>query len=62
VDWRQRFADAYRLQLQAWISALSNGEDSPLATALDGLRAAQAAEAMIASFRNNGAYTRVDYS
>ena len=61
-DWRQRFADAYRLQLQAWISALANGEDSPLATALDGLRAAQAAEAMIASFHNNGAYTKVDYS
>jgi myo-inositol 2-dehydrogenase/D-chiro-inositol 1-dehydrogenase len=58
-DWRGRFADAYRLQLQAWISALANGDEPPLATALDGLRAAEAAEAMIASFHNNGAYTKV---
>jgi hypothetical protein len=36
--------------------------NSPLATALDGLRAAQAAEAMVASFHNNGAYAKVVYS
>ncbi|MEN3344284.1 MAG: hypothetical protein V7635_860 [Arthrobacter sp.] len=36
--------------------------NSPLATALDGLRAAQAAEAMVAPFRNNGAYAKGVYS
>ena len=29
ADWRPRFADAYRLQLQAWISALAAGEKPP---------------------------------
>jgi len=36
--------------------------NSPLAAALDGLRAAQAAETMVASFHNNGAYPQVVYS
>ena len=35
ADWRPRFADAYRLQLQAWICALERGETAPLAR-LDG--------------------------
>jgi hypothetical protein len=34
----------------------------PLATALDERRAAQAGEAMVASFHNNGAYAKVVYS
>jgi hypothetical protein len=36
--------------------------NSPLATALDGLRAAQAAEVMVASFHNNGACAKAVYS
>ena len=34
ADWRPRFADAYRLQLQAWISALQRGE-SPVRSSQD---------------------------
>ncbi len=60
-DWRPRFADAYRIELQAWIHALQRGEASPLANARDGLRAAQAADAMIAAART-GLFTKVDYS
>ena len=58
-DWRPRFADAYRLQLQAWISALEKGEVPPLATGRDGLNAAQVAQAMIRSLRSDGAFTKV---
>ncbi|MCI0141470.1 Gfo/Idh/MocA family oxidoreductase [Arthrobacter bambusae] len=61
ADWRPRFADAYRLQLQAWISALEKGEPAPLATGEDGLRASQLAQAMIRSLHSDGAYTKVAY-
>ncbi|WP_026546845.1 Gfo/Idh/MocA family oxidoreductase [Paenarthrobacter nicotinovorans] len=61
-DWRPRFADAYRLQLQAWISALARGEQPPLAGAQDGLNAALIAQAMIQSLHSNGASTKVSYS
>jgi myo-inositol 2-dehydrogenase/D-chiro-inositol 1-dehydrogenase len=61
ADWRPRFADAYRLQLQAWISALGRGEPAPLATGEDGLRATQLAQAMIRSLHSDGAYTKVLY-
>jgi myo-inositol 2-dehydrogenase/D-chiro-inositol 1-dehydrogenase len=60
-DWRPRFADAYRLQLQAWISALERGEPATLATGEDGLRASQAAQATIRSLHSDGAYTKVIY-
>ena len=39
ADWRPRFADAYRLELQAWIDALAAGAPPPLPTARDGLAA-----------------------
>ncbi|MET3902752.1 Gfo/Idh/MocA family oxidoreductase [Paenarthrobacter sp. 4246] len=61
-DWRPRFADAYRIQLQAWISALANGESPPLAGAQEGLNAALVAQAMIQSLHSNGASTKVSYS
>jgi myo-inositol 2-dehydrogenase/D-chiro-inositol 1-dehydrogenase len=61
ADWRPRFADAYRLQLQAWISALAAGERAPLATGKDGLAASQVAQAMIRSLHSDGAYTKVIY-
>jgi myo-inositol 2-dehydrogenase/D-chiro-inositol 1-dehydrogenase len=61
-DWRPRFADAYRLQLQAWISALAQGERPPLAGAQDGLNASLVAQAMIQSLHGDGAYTKVSYS
>ncbi|MEU6260778.1 Gfo/Idh/MocA family oxidoreductase [Streptomyces sp. NPDC047043] len=54
ADWRPRFADAYRLELQAWIDALATGSPSPLASAHDGLVAGAVAEAVISSMKNGG--------
>ncbi len=50
-DWRPRFADAYRLQLQAWVDAARSGTPAPLATAVDGLRAAVASDTAIQAMR-----------
>ncbi|MFJ6271436.1 Gfo/Idh/MocA family oxidoreductase [Pseudarthrobacter oxydans] len=61
ADWRPRFADAYRLQLQAWISALERGDTPPLATGEDGLRASQVGQAMIRSLHSDGSFTKVIY-
>lgn len=61
ADWRPRFADAYRLQLQAWIAALERGENAPLATGEDSLRASQVAQAMIRSMHSDGAFAKVIY-
>ena len=33
LDWRPRFADAYRLELGAWVAAVAAGTTSPLANA-----------------------------
>lgn len=54
ADWRPRFADAYRLELQAWVDAIAAGRPSPLATAADGLNAAVVAEAVITSMNTGG--------
>ncbi len=48
ADWRPWFADAYRLQLQAWIKAIQGG-GSAGASAWDGYAAAAVAEAGLAS-------------
>lgn len=48
ADWRPRFADAYRLQAQAWIRAVAGG-DSVGASAWDGYAAAAVAEAGLQS-------------
>jgi myo-inositol 2-dehydrogenase/D-chiro-inositol 1-dehydrogenase len=55
ADWRPRFADAYRLELQAWIDAVAAGTEPPLSTAQDGLTAVAVAEAVIASMNQGGA-------
>jgi myo-inositol 2-dehydrogenase / D-chiro-inositol 1-dehydrogenase len=48
ADWRPRFADAYRLQAQAWIRAIQSG--TPVgASTWDGYAAAAAAEAGLQS-------------
>ena len=44
ADWRPRFADAYRLQNQAWIQAIVGGHGAG-ASAWDGYAAAAVAEA-----------------
>ena len=50
-DWRPRFADAYRSELQAWVDATLDGTPTTLATAEDGWRAMLVAEAAIASMQ-----------
>lgn len=59
ADWRPRFADAYRIELQAWIDALRAGAPSPLATARDGLRASEIGAALVASIGAGGAFVPV---
>ncbi|GAA4964884.1 Gfo/Idh/MocA family oxidoreductase [Kineococcus glutinatus] len=54
ADWRPRFADAYRLQLQAWVDAVAAGTPAPLATGRDGVLAAAVADAAITSMRAGG--------
>jgi myo-inositol 2-dehydrogenase / D-chiro-inositol 1-dehydrogenase len=60
ADWRPRFADAYRIELQAWIDAVGAGTRSPLASALDGLVANAVAEAVIASMHRSGTVVAVE--
>ncbi len=54
ADWRPRFADAYRLQAQAWIGAISGGTSAG-ASAWDGYAAAAVAEAGLQSLAENRA-------
>jgi myo-inositol 2-dehydrogenase/D-chiro-inositol 1-dehydrogenase len=54
-DWRSRFAEAYRLQPQAWIDSLADNQPSPLASAEDGRAATAVAAALIESMKDNGA-------
>jgi myo-inositol 2-dehydrogenase/D-chiro-inositol 1-dehydrogenase len=54
ADWRPRFADAYRIELQAWVDAVTKGTPTPLATAYDGLLANAVADAVITSMHEGG--------
>ena len=49
ADWRPRFADAYRLQNQAWIKAVAAGKPATGANAWDGYAASAVAEAGVKS-------------
>jgi myo-inositol 2-dehydrogenase / D-chiro-inositol 1-dehydrogenase len=60
ADWRPRFADAYRLELQAWVDAVVAGRPAPLATARDGLVATAVAEAVINSMHDGGRTVAVE--
>jgi myo-inositol 2-dehydrogenase/D-chiro-inositol 1-dehydrogenase len=53
-DWRGRFADAYRIELQAWIDAIAHGGAvaAGSATAWDGYAATAIADAGIAALRS----------
>lgn len=60
-DWRERFAEAYRLELQSWVDAIfrwrsSRSESGPVdgADAWDGYRAAVIAEAVLTSMSRGG--------
>jgi myo-inositol 2-dehydrogenase / D-chiro-inositol 1-dehydrogenase len=48
-DWRGRFGDAYRRELQQWVDALRTGGPSPLASAWDGYVATATAQAAVRS-------------
>jgi myo-inositol 2-dehydrogenase/D-chiro-inositol 1-dehydrogenase len=50
-DWRGRFGDAYRLQLQAWLASV-RGQEPAGADASDGLAATLVAEAALASLES----------
>lgn len=52
-DWRDRFRDAYRAQMQAWIASLS-GKTNDGASAWDGYRAIRVTEACLDAWRNGG--------
>ena len=52
-DWRGRFRDAYRVQMEAWVASLS-GKANDGASAWDGYRAIQVTEACLEAWRNGG--------
>lgn len=60
ADWRPRFAEAYRVQLQEWIVSIAAGVISPLASARDGLMATVIAQSMITSMNAGGKWTVVE--
>jgi myo-inositol 2-dehydrogenase/D-chiro-inositol 1-dehydrogenase len=49
ADWRPRFAEAYRRELQDWVDALRTGAAPALASAWDGYAATVVAQAGVAS-------------
>lgn len=59
ADWIPRYADAYRVELQEWVDSIRRQRPSTLATAGDGLRAAQVADALVMSMNSNGAWVDV---
>ena len=60
ADWRPRFAEAYRLELQGWVDSLTGAPAAPLAGAIDGLIGSAVAEAVLASMRSGGAWRPVE--
>lgn len=50
-DWRPRFAEAYRVQMQAWVDSLSC-RPNDCASAWDGYRAIQVTEACLSAVRS----------
>jgi myo-inositol 2-dehydrogenase/D-chiro-inositol 1-dehydrogenase len=58
-DWIPRYSDAYRIELQEWIDAITKGRPSTLATAEDGLRASLVADALVESMRTSGSWVKV---
>lgn len=49
ADWRPRFAEAYRRELQNWVDAVAAGVASSLASSWDGLAATAVAQAGVAA-------------
>ncbi|MGU3503337.1 Gfo/Idh/MocA family protein [Mycobacterium sp. C31M] len=59
ADWIPRYSDAYRIELQEWIDSIREQRPSTLATAVDGLRAAQVADALVESMAAGGSWVKV---
>ena len=59
ADWRPRFADAYRLELQAWVDSLLAGTPTPLATAEDGVTASAVGAAVLEAMARPGHWVPV---
>ena len=57
-DWRARFADAYRHELQAWVDSIGSGTPTG-SSAWDGYAAAVTAQACLAALRS-GTRSKVD--
>ncbi|HEY0816148.1 MAG TPA: Gfo/Idh/MocA family oxidoreductase, partial [Pseudonocardia sp.] len=53
-------SDAYRLELQAWVDAVTDGRPTPPATARDGIVAGAVAEAVITSMHEGGRTVTVE--
>jgi myo-inositol 2-dehydrogenase/D-chiro-inositol 1-dehydrogenase len=62
ADWRPRFADAYRLELQAWVDSVAVERPSPLPTAHESVVTAAVADAVITSMNDSGRWIPVDAS
>jgi myo-inositol 2-dehydrogenase/D-chiro-inositol 1-dehydrogenase len=60
ADWRPRFAEAYRLELQAWVDAVRTGAPPSLATGWDGLIASAVSDAVLRSMDDGGRWVRVE--
>jgi myo-inositol 2-dehydrogenase/D-chiro-inositol 1-dehydrogenase len=60
ADWRPRFAQAYRLEVQAWVDTLTGAPPGVLASAGDGLIASAVAEAAVSSMRAGGGWQPVE--
>lgn len=58
-DFRPRFAEAYRLELQEWVTALNEGRAPTLATVEDGAQATRVAAAAVASMHAGGVFVDV---
>jgi myo-inositol 2-dehydrogenase/D-chiro-inositol 1-dehydrogenase len=51
VDWRERFAQSYDLELRDWVDAVAAGAPPPGPSAWDGLAAQVVADALLTSLR-----------
>lgn len=61
ADWRPRFAEAYRIELQEWIRSIADGTANSMASGSDGLNASLVGEALVESMRNGGIFVSVNY-
>ena len=58
-DWRGRFVDAYREQMQAWVASAASGRPAAGSSAWDGYVASATAAACLEA-RRTGSKVRID--